>query len=94
MRVLLDTNVLIPLEDTGELLNAAVARFANLSAASGWMVLVHPASFQDVKRDKNEARRAIVLSKLKKYPELDHPPDPTPGVLAGCRRRQLGAGRL
>ena len=58
-----------------------MARFANLSAASGWMVLVHPASFQDVKRDKNEARRAIVLSKLKKYPELDHPPDPTPEFL-------------
>ena len=74
--MLVDTNILIPLEDASPLLDGAKADFARLTATHGWKVLVHPASFDDVRRDKNVTRRETVLSKLAKYPRLDRPADP------------------
>ena len=36
----------------------------------------HLNSIEDIKRDKNQERKKITLSKLKTYPTLDNPPDP------------------
>jgi GNAT superfamily N-acetyltransferase len=81
VRVLADTNILIPLEDPSPLFNKAMADFARLTATYGWKVLVHPASFEDIQRDRNTGRREIVLSKLAKYPRLEKPAAPTPAFL-------------
>jgi len=78
VRVLADTNVLIPLEDTSPLLDQAVAKFARLAGRHAWQLLVHPASFEDIERDKNVERRTSVMSKLAKYERLEHAPVPTP----------------
>lgn len=82
MRILIDTNILIPLEDPSLLLNAAVARLARLAAEHRLHVLVHPASLDDLKRDPNEERRGIVLSKARKYVRLEHAATPSPEFLA------------
>jgi hypothetical protein len=76
MRVLVDTNVFIPLEDTSPLLNRAVADFARLTSKFGWQVLVHPASGEDLSHDKQADRRVSVLSRLAKYERVPHPPEP------------------
>ncbi|MCX9025001.1 MAG: hypothetical protein OIN85_02760 [Candidatus Methanoperedens sp.] len=38
-------------------------------------ILVHPKSFEEIKRDLNEDRKKIVLSKLNTYTLLESPPD-------------------
>jgi hypothetical protein len=81
VRVLADTNILIPLEDTSPLFDKATADFARLTATHGWKVMVHPASFEDVQRDKDAVRRETVLSKLAKYPRLEKTAPPPPEFL-------------
>ncbi|MGV8938651.1 MAG: GNAT family N-acetyltransferase [Allorhizobium sp.] len=69
MKFLIDTNIIIQLEDDGEI----QAKFADLlrrSHENGVQVFVHEASIEDVERDGNQARRKATLSKLKKYLQL------------------------
>ncbi|KFL26320.1 GCN5 family acetyltransferase, partial [Devosia riboflavina] len=66
-RFLIDTNVFIGLED-----HAVVApHFAllqQLAARSGVEIYVHEAAIDDIRRDKDEARRRVSLSKINKFP--------------------------
>ncbi len=63
---LIDTNILIGLEDN-HAVEPAYARFHSLAAKHKVGVFVHEAARDDIARDKDSGRRAISLSKIKKY---------------------------
>ncbi|WP_262029430.1 GNAT family N-acetyltransferase [Microvirga sp. Mcv34] len=69
-RILIDTNVLIPLEDATEVPETHAALLRTL-AEQGITVFVHRASYDDISRDKNIARRKQSISKLAKYPVFE-----------------------
>ncbi|SEO57893.1 N-acetyltransferase [Aquisalimonas asiatica] len=67
MRFLLDTNILIPLEDSMLPLEPSYARFVQLAHRHGHQLMYHPASERDIRRDGNETRRRKTLERLTKY---------------------------
>ena len=74
MNILLDTNIIIPLEDTSRILDSSFAELRKLSAEQQHCLYIHPIQFEDIKRDKNLERQKIVLSRLKQYSQIDNPP--------------------
>lgn len=82
LRVLLDTNILIGLEDPHRRVSEQLARLTQMGIRGGCSFLVHPASLEDLARDRDLERRAVVASKVGKYPLLDSPPVPDPEFLA------------
>ncbi|MER8733401.1 GNAT family N-acetyltransferase [Mesorhizobium sp. M1227] len=69
MKLLIDTNVIIQLEDSKEI----KAQFADLQRKCqehGISVFVHEASLEDIERDPDKDRRKITLSKVKKFRQL------------------------
>jgi hypothetical protein len=58
MRRLLDTNILIPLEDFSPL-NNEMANVNQLATTYRCTLLCHPSSILDIRRDKNISRRNI-----------------------------------
>jgi GNAT superfamily N-acetyltransferase len=74
MRFLLDTNVLIPLEDSALPLQSNLANFVRLANAHGHSLVYHPASEEDIDEDRNEVRRGQTLQRLKQYSRLEHRP--------------------
>ncbi|MFZ5828265.1 MAG: GNAT family N-acetyltransferase [Bacillota bacterium] len=76
MRILVDTNVLIPLEDTKELMAGASAELVRLANRNHCTLIVHPASLEDVERDPDTSRKRIVKSKIQKYNILEQAPVP------------------
>jgi len=72
MRFLLDTNILIPLEDSKIALAPALAAFARFSNEHGHALIYHPASERDIERDADANRRAQTLARLGQYGRLDH----------------------
>lgn len=83
MRFLLDTNILIPLHDSLAVLTPNLANFVRLASIGHHQLLYHPASVQDIQRDRNEERRNRTLQRLKQYTRL---PDaaPCPWTLTGA----------
>ena len=67
---LIDTNIIIGLEDN-HTVKPVFAQFSQLAAKHKVDVLVHEAARDDIKRDKNAARRAISLSKINKFQILE-----------------------
>ena len=80
MRILLDTNIIIPLEDSSRALEESFADFVRLANEHGHRLLAHPSSLDDIKRDKDKERREISLSRIRKYSFLEDPPLPSPDV--------------
>ena len=77
MRFLLDTNILIPLEDSQVPLADSLANFVRMANKYGHQLVYHPASEDDIKRDSNLDRQAKTLQRLKQYTRLDAcPPCP------------------
>lgn len=77
MRFLLDTNILIPLEDSNRPLEPNLANFIRLANTHGHELLYHPASEEDVRQDTNIDRRTQTLQRLQQYNRLDaRPPCP------------------
>lgn len=74
MRFLLDTNILIPLEDSQIPLQESLANFVRLSNQHGHQLVYHPASVDDIQRDINVDRRTKTLQRLKQYVCLDERP--------------------
>jgi L-amino acid N-acyltransferase YncA len=74
MHFLLDTNVLIPLEDSAIPLRDSLANFVRLANANKHVLVYHPASVEDIQEDKDEARRAHTLQRLRQYTMLEHRP--------------------
>lgn len=73
MRILVDTNILIPLEDPDRF-NDQLAQLSRLVSGKHEL-LYHPGSCEDIEQDKDEARRAMMLQRLRKYNALGHPPE-------------------
>lgn len=65
MNILLDTNIIIPLEDTSRILDSSFAELRKLSAEQQHCLYIHPIQFEDIKRDK----------KLLAYVGLQRKPD-------------------
>ena len=74
MRFLLDTNVLIPLEDSQRPLEPSLTSFVHLAHKHGHKLLFHPASVDDIREDKDVQRRNQTLQRLKRYELLDARP--------------------
>lgn len=79
-RVLIDTNVLIALEDPGQT-DPVAADFARRCQAGGITVYIHPATRLDFQRDRDDRRRAISNSRMEKFPCLAPIPLPPPAEL-------------
>jgi ribosomal protein S18 acetylase RimI-like enzyme len=71
LRFLLDTNILIPLQDSMIVLQPSLTNFIRLSNAHGHQLLYHPASAEDIRRDADVARRDRTLARLAQYTELE-----------------------
>ena len=66
---LIDTNIFIGLEDPKEV-SGNLAALLQLAGRHNVGVFVHEAALDDIKRDKNDARRKISLSKLDKFQRI------------------------
>jgi hypothetical protein len=73
MRFLLDTNILIPLEDSQIPLVDSLANFVRIASEHGHLLVYHPASEDDINRDANLDRRTRTLQRLRQYTRLDGP---------------------
>ncbi|MDT4288836.1 hypothetical protein RO575_04655 [Methylomonas sp. MO1] len=90
MRILLDTNIFIPLEDSSIGMNGAIAELNRLTV-SKHQLLIHPGTAIDLFRDKNEDRKQKILSRLHKYSQLESPPIFLEGEeepLFGCPKKE------
>lgn len=74
MRFLLDTNILIPLEDSQVPLRQSLANFVRLAHENGHQLVYHLASVDDIGRDKNATRRQQTLDRLRQYTILEQRP--------------------
>jgi ribosomal protein S18 acetylase RimI-like enzyme len=81
LRILIDTNILIALEDPGQT-EPLAAEFNRRCFAGGIPIHVHPATVADFSRDPNKYRQSISASRLRKYPCLASIPLPSQQELA------------
>ncbi|MES1190005.1 MAG: GNAT family N-acetyltransferase [Steroidobacter sp.] len=69
LKLLLDTNLLIALEDPKPL-RPAVAELSQKAQLHGLTLFVDEAAVRDIERDKDVSRRDITLSKVQRFPML------------------------
>ncbi len=74
MRILIDTNIIIPLEDSSKVLGESFGELVRLATEHQHQLVVHPSSLEDIRRDTDENRRKISLSRVRKYLVLENPP--------------------
>lgn len=74
LRILLDTNILIPLQDSKIVLAPSLKNFVRLTNLGGHHLLYHPASIIDIQRDSNTVRRTETLNRIGQYSILENPP--------------------
>jgi len=86
MKLLIDTNIFIPLEPTAEgdmgPGTEPAVRFASRAQAFGCTLFVHPSIREDVDRDKDDRRRRLRTQTFQKYAQLPDPPPITPDLEA------------
>lgn len=75
MRILIDTNILIHLEDH-KVVNDTFAKFYQLAHSNKCDLYYHPACLHDIRKDKDSTRQSITLSKLNKYTPMPNPAIP------------------
>lgn len=80
MRILIDTNILIQLEDSNKEIADEFAELHKI-ATKYCQLCVHPKSKEDIQRDNDAKRKKEMLSRIKKYYELESPPQPTADFL-------------
>lgn len=73
IRLIIDTNILISLEDS-QIVDRKLSSLLALLQTNGVQVLVHPSSIDDLNRSSDPRRRQVNLSKLEKYKKLESPP--------------------
>lgn len=73
LTLLLDTNVLIPLQDSFLALSDSLASFHRLALVGGHQLVYHPASLADFERDSDADRRARNLQHVRRFPALESP---------------------
>ena len=62
MNILLDTNIIIPLEDTSRILDAPFAELRKLAAEQQHCLYVHPLQIDDINRDKTRKESVMAQS--------------------------------
>jgi len=77
VRILIDTNIVIPLEDSTHVLEESLGKLVRLANENGHQLIAHPSSYDDIRRDLDPRRREISLSRLRKYSTLNDPPKPS-----------------
>src|SRR5690554_7936192 len=96
MRVLIDTNILIHLEDN-KVINESFAQFYRLAISNNCKVMYHPLAIpKDLNRDKDARRREITMSKLQKYEKLTDysKQDERFNDLVGCKKERSEERRV
>jgi hypothetical protein len=73
MRILIETNIIIPMEDINISLDSRLAELSRL-ASGKHELLAHPECYKDIERDKDQVRRESMLTRLAKYNLLESPP--------------------
>jgi Acetyltransferase (GNAT) family len=73
LRFLLDTNILIPLQDSYQILESNLANFVRLANIGGHQLMHHPANIADFERDTNTERRQRNLQRIRQFPALLNP---------------------
>ncbi|WP_167480911.1 GNAT family N-acetyltransferase [Mesorhizobium waimense] len=81
MKILLDTNIIIHLEDNKEV-SEQFSDLIRQCSEHSIGVFVHPASIEDIKRDNDAARRKVTLSKVRKFQQLENVLSPPEAKLA------------
>jgi len=81
VKIIFDTNILIHIEDPKEL-SKNLQDLMKLFREHGHQIFIHPASLKDIDNDQDENRKKIILSKLKGYPLIESPPEPTDDFLS------------
>jgi len=76
MRILIDTNILIPLETPNRILDYEYSKFIKLANEYKCTIFIHEANLDDIKRYKNKKYLQIILSRFNKYPILRSIKDP------------------
>jgi len=66
MKLLIDTNIVIGLEDAG-IVEQKFADLVRMASENGLELFVHEASLRDVERDKDRNRRAVTKSRFAKF---------------------------
>lgn len=88
MKLLIDTNVLIPLEPGSktdlEPMTSAATDLFRTAQQIGATLYLHPIQRSDIEQDKDLDRRALRLRLIEKYLQLPNPPIPAPTLLAEC----------
>jgi hypothetical protein len=74
-KLLIDTNILIALEDPGTI-DPVAAEFSRRCQEEGIAIHVHPSTLADFNRDKNSRRQQESISRHAKFPVLDSIPRP------------------
>jgi hypothetical protein len=72
----MDTNVLIYREDNSVIQESIIELLRDINDISELKIIIHPASLDDLKKDKNIGRRNIIISKIKTYASLESYPSP------------------
>ena len=73
LRFLLDTNVLIPLQDSYKVLSDNLTNFVRLTSEGRHQLVYHPANIADFERDLDCDRRTRNLQYIKRFPALKNP---------------------
>jgi GNAT superfamily N-acetyltransferase len=73
LRFLLDTNILIPLQDSYQVLESNLTNFVRLANIGGHQLLYHPATIVDFERDKDSEQKARNLNRIRQYPAIENP---------------------
>ncbi len=84
MNIILDTNILIALEDH-LIIETEYSIFYQNAIVNKCQLYIHPDSSKDILRDKSPVRREIILSKLNKYA-----PFPSPAPLTEDFIKEVG----
>lgn len=75
-KLLIDTNVFIGLEDQKEVA-PEFAELLHLCSQHAVRVFVHEAATEDIRRDRDKQRRAVSLSKVRKFEQLTRVSQPS-----------------
>ncbi|MBL8270558.1 MAG: hypothetical protein JNL55_29420, partial [Steroidobacter sp.] len=90
LKLLLDTNILIALEDPKPL-EPALAALSQKAQLHGLVLFIDEAAVRDIERDADLVRRARTLSKVRRFPLLEgvaHTPDSELSVKFGPIRSE------
>ena len=74
MHILIDTNIFIYREDD-HVLSSNLQNVLKMLNSLKIKIVLHPESIEEIKRDRNEDRKKVMLSKIHTYPLLESPPN-------------------